>query len=131
MKKAVISVAIASALLAGSYILLNDNTKLIDAGNDKCFVFDTSDWTQEQKNLTLAASYSLVYKEGKNITPTHWDAEKGELCFPKSIGNSVLKKKDIETEIVDIIQKATTDPVLQETLDQCIRQCELDFENAL
>lgn len=43
-----------------------------------CKTFDTSTWTQEQKNLLPAIGYRLVFEAGNNIVPTRTD---NQLCF--------------------------------------------------
>lgn len=86
---------------------------------------DVSSWTQEQKNMTAAMSYQLLYKAGITYQKVNFALPVIEVISPSAAIDTVLTKQKIEDEYASwkIISDAAT---AAETQKQAERQTEID-----
>jgi hypothetical protein len=66
---------------------------------------DVQGWTQEQKNLLVAAAVSLLHENGSADRPTEVKKQQGELTFtdPVSDVQAILTQLAVENKINEII----------------------------
>ena len=71
-----------------------------------CVTIDTTDWTQEEKNLRIGVAYQQVYEAGFNVVPT---VEKDDICFASEDfkPEEILTEKDLHKAIQTLIDVST------------------------